>query len=174
MEMDTRIKVWKVKRDIENDTKKKDAKRSKREKAKQDRVKYYLHCGCLKKKGPTKEEIELKRLKNRSKSIKSYKTWDDNYQGFQGEPASYTSKYKESEKSKAIQRWVCVVVFLGGLYNILNSSKPGIFEDSLKEINDVLSFLLETAFNVFITFGLFILSVPDILMHFLSGTSHAE
>ena len=34
MEMDTRIKVWKVKRDIENDTKKKDAKRSKREKAK--------------------------------------------------------------------------------------------------------------------------------------------
>ena len=34
MEMDTRIKIWKVKRDIENDTKKKDAKRSKREKAK--------------------------------------------------------------------------------------------------------------------------------------------
>ena len=82
MEMDVRAKIWKVKRDIENDTKKKDAKRSKREKNKQDRVNYYLHCGCLKKKGPTKVEIELKRLKNRSKSLKSYKTWDDNYQGF--------------------------------------------------------------------------------------------
>mgnify|MGYP006952909660 FL=1 len=79
MEMDTRVKVWRTKRDIENDTKKKDSKRSKREKAKEDRVKYYLYCGCLKKKGPTREEIEMKRLKSRSKSLKSYKTWDDNY-----------------------------------------------------------------------------------------------
>jgi hypothetical protein len=34
MEMDTRVKIWRTKRDIENDTKKKDSKRSKKEKAK--------------------------------------------------------------------------------------------------------------------------------------------
>ena len=48
-----RAKIWRTKRDIENDTKKKDQKRAKKEQAQIDRIKYVLLCGCLTKKQPS-------------------------------------------------------------------------------------------------------------------------
>jgi hypothetical protein len=132
IKLNDRIKIWRTQRNIEEDCKAILQRQEERKRQKQERIKKYLLCGCLRKKRISAARKQWMKLANRSRAILRKKK-DNHYQGFQGEPCEYTL-HKHNVTGAFLELLLFMALAVIGSAYIMDMYVPGIFAKSYQEL----------------------------------------